>query len=133
MVDRTSDWQLTMRNSRAPGDNRPVSKIFRSRKGTNTGPQAMARVVMTGIEKTAKILKSSEGAYTSVHGGLSEAERDELDATTSKFITDCGQRIDEINKMIELGKHNSNEMAHLKVGHNVALAPFDSMVSKDLG
>ena len=87
----------------------------------------MARVIMTGIEKTAKILKSSEGTYTSVHGGLSEAERDELDATTSKFITDCGQRIDEINKMIELGKHNSNEMAHLKVGHKVALCLYPSI------
>ena len=75
----------------------------------------MSRVVMSGIEKTAKLLKNSEGSYTSVHGGFSEEDRDELDATTSKFITDCGHRIDEINKLIELGKHNIHEAAHLKV------------------
>jgi hypothetical protein len=119
MTDRTADWQLTVRAKRLPGDNRPVSNIFRSttRKSQGSGPAAMSRVIMAGIEKTAKMLKSSECAYTSVHGGLSDAERDELDSTTGKFISDCGQRIDEVNTLIMSGKHSANELAHLKVVH----------------
>jgi hypothetical protein len=93
MTDRTADWQSIVRAKRPQGDNRPVSNIFRSsgRKVQGSGPAAMSRVIMVGIEKTAKMLKSNECAYTSVHGGLSDAERDELDSTTGKFISDCGQ------------------------------------------
>ncbi len=93
MTDRTADWQSMVRAKRPQGNNRPVSNIFRSsgRKVQGSGPAAMSRVIMAGIDKTAKMLKSNECAYTSVHGGLSDAERDELDSTTGKFISDCGQ------------------------------------------
>ena len=70
---------------------------------------------MAGIEKTSKMLRNTEGSYTSVHGGLSDLERDEIDSTTAKFISDCGNRIDEINNLIQSEKHSSNEAAHLKV------------------
>jgi hypothetical protein len=75
----------------------------------------MARTIMEGIERTSKMLRTNECVYTSVHGGLSDSDRDNLDLTVSKFIKDCGDRIDELNSLVAAGKRNASEMAHLKV------------------
>ena len=59
MLDRTSDWQGLLRAARPCGDNRPVSKLFRaSRKEGASSSHALARVIIEGILKTAKMLKS---------------------------------------------------------------------------
>ena len=116
MTDRTGEWQTILRATRPHGDTRPISKILKaSRKPDDSCPLGMIRRAMEGVQKTAKVLRNSEGSYTSIHGGFTDAERDDLDSRTSKYIAECGEQIDKLNAMIDMSKCNSNEKAHMKV------------------
>jgi hypothetical protein len=96
--------------------------ILRRKKPAEGSPTNVASALMDGIRRTAHMLRGHENSYTSLRGGFSDAERDDLDDTVRAFIGDCSDRIDELKKRMATGAEahaNVDELAHLKASKAV--------------
>ncbi|KAJ1492203.1 hypothetical protein T484DRAFT_1881507, partial [Baffinella frigidus] len=95
MVDRTGQWLGLLRDSGFVGEAQPAR-----RSGGQDAVTEASSVIMQGITKTRRMLEQNRGVYMALRGGLEEQERDALDTAVRGFITDCGQRIDDLKGMV---------------------------------
>jgi len=98
-VDITSDFHECVRRRRMLlGHHTPVHEIMRkSREQSVFGEEA--RRTLQKIRATAQFLHDSHAAYLmddGMHGGMSEADRDEVDEETQRFLQICGSRLEAL-------------------------------------
>ena len=55
---------------------------------------------MQGITSTRRMLEQNRSGYMALRGGLEDDERDALDSAVRGFISDAGQRIDDLKQMV---------------------------------
>lgn len=101
MSDITNEFRESVRRRRAAlGRPTPADELMpKSRERSAFGTEA--RRTLQKIRSTAQFLRDSHAAYLmddGMHGGMSEAERDDVDAETQRFLQACGESIEGLKQ-----------------------------------
>lgn len=101
MTDVTATFKDAVRRQRAVlGAPTPPDEVLLSKKPRSAfGEESHA--ALQAIRTTASFLRDTHAAYLMEDGnpnGMSDAERDDIDAETQQFLTACTERIDKLKR-----------------------------------
>ena len=100
-VDRTSEFRELVRKQRARlGEPTPQNELLRPNP-KRSAFESNSLETMKQIHTMADFLRENHTAYLLDDGlyGMSDAERDEIDAETQRFLRACGERIDRLKQL----------------------------------
>jgi len=108
-MDRTEEFRSQLRVLNAS-----VRSPTRTKETTPGSVASSARTVMQSIQQTDGLIQDNSGSYLALRGGLSDEERDEVDATVRRLIGDCGERIEELKLLAKKShaKGPTDQQAH---------------------
>ena len=109
MTDRSSDFHAALRHRRSTlGLKTPEDEIL-PRTHERLPFTAEALATLQKIITMSKFLRDNHSAYMlddDLHG-MTDAERDEVDAESQRFLKSCSERVDVLRQMVHSSQGNT--------------------------